>query len=58
MLGLTKIKIELEKTEDLNWVIQALDQNDTEYHTYKPKVNKSFRVVMKALLPSTGTDFI
>lgn len=39
-------------------MIQALEDNNTQYHTYKPKQGKSCRVVMKCLHPSTDLNVV
>lgn len=57
-LGLHKIKLQLENTEDFNSALLALDKNKTEYHTYRPKQEKTYRVIMKGLHPSSDIDFI
>ena len=57
-LGLNKIKLQLRKKEDLVTVTQALDQNKTEYHTYKNKEDKTYRVVLRGLHSSSNTDHI
>ena len=53
-LGINKIKLQLHKKEDLVTVTQVLDQNKTEYHTYKNKEDKTYRVVLRGLHSSSN----
>lgn len=53
-----RVKVQLLKAEHYDPVIQALDQKKTEYHTYKFKRDRSFRVVLKGWHPSSSNDII
>jgi hypothetical protein len=37
-------------------IVKALMEKDTEFHTYKPKQERSFRVVLKNIHPSTDLN--
>lgn len=56
--GSAEVKIQLAKGKHFKPVIEMLDNNKTQYHTYKPKTEKSFRVVVKGLHSSITTEDI
>lgn len=57
-VGHQNIKIQLNKGEHFKPVIEFLDSKNTQYHTYKPKEEKSFRIVMKGLHHSIKPDVV
>lgn len=57
-VGPETIKIQLEKAEHYSMVIKVLDEKKTQYHTYRPKNEKSFRVVLRGLHPSATLETI
>lgn len=56
--GADRIKLQLLKPEHYKPVIESLDKNQTEYHTYQIKQDKAFRVVARGIHYSTNTDSI
>lgn len=52
------VKIQVFKAEHYTKLIKELDTRNTQYHTYRLKSEKTFRVVIKGLHPSTEKDEI
>ncbi|PNF22850.1 hypothetical protein B7P43_G16778 [Cryptotermes secundus] len=48
-----QVKIQPLKSEVYSTILKALMEKNTEFHTYKPKKDKTFRVVLKNIHPST-----
>lgn len=57
-VGPEEIKIQILKPELFNPVIEALKKKNTLFHTYKPKQERSYRVVMKGIHPSAEDAFL
>lgn len=53
-----KIRIQTSKPEVYTNVIRALEQKNTQFHTYQLKSDRTFRVVLRGLHQSTATDEI
>lgn len=51
-----QVKIQPKTGENYSNIVKALKQKETDFHTYKPKQDRSFRVVMKGLHASTDID--
>jgi len=53
-------QVRLQPTESSVYttIIKALIDKNTEFHTYKPRQNRSFRVVLKNIHPSTDLNDI
>ena len=48
-----QVKIQPLKSEVYSTILKALMEKNTEFHTYKPQKDKTFRVVLKTIHPST-----
>jgi hypothetical protein len=48
-----QVKIQPLKSEVYSTILKALMEKNTEFYTYKPKKDKTFRVVLKNIHPST-----
>lgn len=48
-----EVKIQPKVSEKYTAIVAALMERKTDFHTYKPKQDRSFRVVLKNLHPST-----
>lgn len=57
-IGPETVKIQLTTPEQYSTTIKALDEKNTQYHTYRLKSEKSFRVVMRGMHPSTPPEDI
>lgn len=53
-----QVKIQPLESIIYNNIIKALNEKNTQYHTYKPKLDKTFRVVLKNIHPSTDLEAI
>lgn len=53
-----QVKIQPKTTEAYTKIYKELKKRDTEFYTYKPKEERSFRVVLKNIHPSTDTNEI
>lgn len=51
-----QIKIQLETRETYTATCKALQERNTEFYTYKPKQDRSFRVVLKNFHPSSELE--
>lgn len=51
-----QVKIQPATGENYTNIIQGLKAKQTNFHTYKPKQERSFRAVLKNLHPSTDID--
>jgi hypothetical protein len=53
-----QVKVQPTESPVYTAIIEALMDRNTEFHTYKPKQDRSFRVVLKNLHPSTDVNDI
>ena len=53
-----QVKIQPSSTDKHHTIIKALAEKHTEFHTYQPKENKSFRTVLRDIHYSTDTNEI
>ena len=53
-----KVKIQPKTAEAFKIIVSQLDQRKTEFYTFKPKSERSFKVVLKNIHPSTDVDEI
>ena len=53
-----QVKIQPKPSKKYSTIIKALAEKHTEFHTYQPKENRSFRVVLRGLHYSTNTQDI
>lgn len=53
-----QVKIQVEDSLSYTKLIKELNDKKTEYHTYKTKENRTFRVVLKNIHPSINTEDI
>jgi hypothetical protein len=51
-----QLKVQPMESSDYTNIIKALMDRNTEFHTYKPRQDRSFRIVIKNLHPSTDVD--
>ena len=51
-----QVKVQPTESTVYTAIIKALMDRNTEFHTYKPRQDRSFRVVLKNLHPSTDVD--
>jgi hypothetical protein len=52
----TQVKIQPKFAEKYTTIIKALAEKHTEFHTYQPKADRSFRTVLRGLHYSTDTS--
>ena len=53
-----QVKVQPTESTVYTAIIKALMDRNTEFHTYKPRQDRSFRVVLKNLHPSTDVNDI
>lgn len=53
-----EVRIQPKTTEKYTTIVKALREKDTEFHTYKMKKDRSFKVVLKYIHPSTDLEDI
>ena len=53
-----QVKVQPTESSVHTVIIKALMDRNTEFHTYKPRQDRSFRVVLKSLHPSTEVNDI
>jgi PAX-interacting protein 1 len=53
-----QVKVQPTESPLYTAIIKALIDRNTEFHTYKPRQDRSFRVVLKNLHPSTDVNDI
>jgi hypothetical protein len=53
-----QVRVEPTESSVYTTIVKALVGKNTEFHTYKPKQEISFRVVLKNIHPSTDLNFI
>lgn len=53
-----QVKIQPKTTEAYTKIYKELQKRETEFYTYKPKEERSFRVVLKNIHPTTETNDI
>jgi hypothetical protein len=58
ILNEDQVKIQQSSTEKYHTIIKALAEKHTEFHTYQPKENKSFRTVLRGIHHSVDTNEI
>lgn len=58
VLPKNQVKIQPSSKEAFKTIVKELDAKGTEYFTYKPKQERSFKVILKNMHPSTDTDEI
>lgn len=58
VLSNDKVRIQPQTAEIYSKIVKCLQLKDTEFHTYKPKSERSFKVVLKNLHPSTDIEEI
>ncbi|XP_050677224.1 uncharacterized protein LOC126973896 [Leptidea sinapis] len=51
-----RVKIQSKSSDTYCLIYKELKKRNTEFFTYQPKQNRSFRVVLKHMHPSTDTD--
>ncbi|KAL4111862.1 hypothetical protein QTP88_015739 [Uroleucon formosanum] len=54
----THLKVQAEKSDDYRKIIHFLNENNASFHTYQLQSEKSYRVVIRNLHPSTPTTDI
>ena len=52
----SEVKVQTNNEEDYRKVVQELTLKNTEFHTYKPKQLRNFRVVLRGIHPATDID--
>jgi hypothetical protein len=55
ILNNQQVKIQPKTTEKFSIIVKALKEKQTSFHTYKPKEERNFKVVLKNMHPSTNT---
>lgn len=58
VLSLDEIKIQAKTIKSYDIVITELDKHNTEYHSFKKKEDKPFKVVLKDMHSSTSLDLL
>ena len=58
MLQGNQVKIQPKSSDKYTTIIKALAEKRTEFHTYQPKADRSFRIVLRRLHYSTDTQKI
>jgi predicted ABC-class ATPase len=58
VLTCNQVKIQPKTADKYKTIIQALAEKHTEFHTYRPKEDRSFRTVLKGMYYSTATSEI
>ena len=58
MLQNDKVKIQPHTSQTYPKIVKLLEEKDTEFYTYKPKSERSFKVVLKNIHPTMDTDEI
>ena len=53
-----QVRVQPTESSVYTIIIKALMDNNTEFHTYKPRQDRSFRVVLKNIHPSTDLNDI
>lgn len=53
-----QVKVQPKTTETYVTIVKELRQKETEFHTYKPKQDRTFRVVLKNMHHTTNTEGI
>jgi hypothetical protein len=53
-----QVKIQPKSSDKYTTIIKAPAEKRTEFHTYKPKADRSFRIVLRGLHYSTDTHDI
>lgn len=53
-----QVKIQPKTAETYTVVVKELENKNTEFYTYKPKQDRSFKVILKNMHPSTCIDDI
>ena len=53
-----QVKIQPKTADKYKTIIQALAEKHTEFHTYQPKEDRSFRTVLRGMHYSTDTSEI
>lgn len=53
-----EVKIQPKTSQAYSTIVKNLQEKGTEFHTYKLKQDRSFRVVLKNIHPSTDTNDI
>lgn len=53
-----QVKIQPKSGEHYKNIVNQLELKGTEFHTYKPKQDRTYKVVLKNIHPSTDTDDI
>jgi hypothetical protein len=56
--GYETIKVQVFDAEHFKTLIKELDKRNTQYHTYRPKSEKTFRFVLRGLHHGTDTEAI
>lgn len=51
VLSTKQIKLQPKSTKAYTIIVKALQQRNTEFHTYKPKYERNFRVVLRTHAP-------
>lgn len=52
------VKIQPNSSQNYTDIIKALKEKETDFHTYKPKQERCFRVVLKGLHSSADTEIL
>lgn len=58
VLSNNRVKIHTKTPEEYRIIVKQLEIKETEFYTYKPKQERSFKVVLKNLHPSTNPEEI
>ena len=53
-----QVRVQPMESSDYTTIIKALMEKNTEFHTFKPRQNRSFRVVIRNVHPSTEVQDI
>lgn len=51
-----QLKIQVKSSEKYSVIVKELQQRNTNFHTYKPKEERNFRVVLKNIHPTVNTE--
>ena len=58
ILGSESVKIQSAKPETFTVIVKALTEKKTSFHTYQPKQERAFRVVLLNIHPTTDIEDI
>ena len=52
------LQLRLETPDDYRKIVHVLDESNADYHSYQLKADRTFRVAIKFLHPTTNLDVI